>query len=94
MSSDENDAKQFYNVVLGLMMKVIEKDDILFLTFEQLRRRLKQELRRDVGSRELREAIGALKSDGKIETRKMARRDIFYLSEVVKVYKDFLSKKK
>jgi regulator of replication initiation timing len=94
MSTNEKDSDEIYKTILELMTKSVEEEDVIIMTFEQLRKRLKEKLKRDVGTKEVTQTIGALKNDGKIESRKVAGRDIFYLTEIVKVYKEFRSKKR
>ena len=95
MSSAESESSKIYNAVLESMMKAVEGEEIILLTFEELRTRVgKMFGTKKISTGELRESIGALKSDVKIKSKKVAGREIYYLTEIVKVYKEHLSRKR
>jgi hypothetical protein len=92
MSSGESESDKIYNIVIVSFKKAIE-NEVPFLSFEELRDHVATILETKVGTREIREAIGALRNDGKIKSRKIAGRDIYYLVDMITVYKDFISNK-
>jgi len=95
MSSKESSSDQISETILDSMKKAVQEEEILFLAFQELRDRVEKMLGgKRVGTGEMKEAIGALKNNGKIKSRRIAGRDVFYLADILKVYKEFLSKKK
>jgi len=82
-------------LVLEAMSKTVENDDIVFLTF----RELKEQVNKVPGgekmrNKDLREVIGVLKANGRLNARKIGGREIYYLTKVVKIFKTFLRKER
>lgn len=69
------------------------KKEIPFLLFNEMLDMVRSVLKIKIGRKDLREAIGALKSNGKISSKKVAGREIYYLSDIVEKYRNFLLKK-
>ena len=78
MSSNESDSRTIPDTVLSSIMKSRERGKP-FLLFQELINSVKKELGDELKPKELREAIGALKDQGKIGCKKVAGREIFYL---------------
>ena len=93
MSSNESTQQKIYNAVVIAMKKAIESG-IPFLLFGELRTRVGEELKAKLGTGELREAIGALKNDNLVDSIEIANRDIYYLVDMIEVYKNQISGRK
>ncbi len=93
MSHNDINPDKIYDAIIVSMERKAFKEEIPFIFFEELRTRVSGVLKTAIGTRELREAIGALKKEGKIKFMVVARREIYYLVDMIKIYNNFLSKK-